>query len=120
MTNEFKAIDLDKKDVLWTYEPKRAQPFYGSAAVTDKLVVVGNRDKYIHALDRDKGALVWTFGTKGRVDSSPVIDQGRVYKVGAPPTAISTYSTLPRARNCKNWSWAAASSPARPSPIIVW
>jgi outer membrane protein assembly factor BamB len=70
---------LQRKDVLWTYEPKRAQPFYGSAAVADKLVIVGNRDKYIHALDRENGAIAWTFATKGRVDSSPVIAAGRVY-----------------------------------------
>ena len=79
MTNEFKAIDLRKKAVLWTYEPKRAQPFYGSAAVTDKLVVVGNRDKLVHALNRGKGDIAWTFPTKGRVDSSPVVDGSRVY-----------------------------------------
>ena len=35
MTNEVKGIDLVKKAVLWTYESQKAQPFYGSAAVTD-------------------------------------------------------------------------------------
>jgi outer membrane protein assembly factor BamB len=79
MTNEFKAIDLQKKAILWTYEPQRAQPFYGSAAVTEKLVIVGNRDKFIHALDRENGNLVWTFPTKGRVDGSPVVVGNRVY-----------------------------------------
>jgi outer membrane protein assembly factor BamB len=79
MTNEFKAIDLRKKAVVWTYEPKRAQPFYSSAAVTDKLVIVGNRDKLLHALKREHGDLAWTFPTKGRVDSCPVVDGNRVY-----------------------------------------
>jgi outer membrane protein assembly factor BamB len=79
MTNEFKAIDLRKKAVVWTYEPKRAQPFYSSAAVTDKIIIVGNRDKLLHALKRDRGELAWTFPTKGRVDSCPVVDGNRVY-----------------------------------------
>jgi outer membrane protein assembly factor BamB len=79
MTNEFKAIDLQKNVVLWTYEPDRAQPFYGSAAVTDKLVIVGNRNKSIYALDRDNKSVAWTFATKGRVDGSPVVASGRVY-----------------------------------------
>jgi outer membrane protein assembly factor BamB len=79
MANQVKAIDLVKNDVLWTYEPQRAQPFYASAAATDKLVIVGGRDKLVHALDRVKGTLAWTFPTKGRVDSSPVVAGNRVY-----------------------------------------
>src|SRR5207249_3622398 len=61
MTNQFLAIDLAKKEILWTYEPERSQPFYSSAAVTDKGVVVGGRDKLVHCLDRAKGTPLWTF-----------------------------------------------------------
>jgi outer membrane protein assembly factor BamB len=79
MANQVKAVDLVKNDILWTYEPNRAQPFYASAAVTDNLVIVGGRDKLVHALDRAKGTATWTFATKGRVDSSPVVVGNRVY-----------------------------------------
>jgi outer membrane protein assembly factor BamB len=79
MANQFQAIDLKKKDLTWTFEPERAQSFFASAAVTDKLVVVGCRDKYVYALDRLKGKEVWSFATKGRVDSSPVVVGNRVY-----------------------------------------
>jgi outer membrane protein assembly factor BamB len=79
MANQVQAIDLKKKDILWTFEPKRAQPFYSSAAVTEKLVVVGCRDRAVYALDRHKGTQVWSFATKGRVDSSPVVVGARVY-----------------------------------------
>jgi outer membrane protein assembly factor BamB len=79
MTNQVQAVDLTKKDIDWTFEPKRAQPFYSSAAVTDKLVIVGCRDRYIYALDRAKGTQAWSFGTKGRVDGSPVVVGTRVY-----------------------------------------
>src|SRR5436190_1537917 len=61
MNNEMQGIDLTKKDVQWSYAPKRAQPFYNSAAVTEKYVVAGNRDRSVHALDRKKGSVVWTF-----------------------------------------------------------
>jgi len=68
-----------KAQIAWTFEPQRSQPFYSSAAVTDKLVIVGGRDKLVHALDRAKGKEVWTFPTKGRIDSSPVVVGDRVF-----------------------------------------
>jgi outer membrane protein assembly factor BamB len=73
------GIDLTKKDVEWSYTPKRAQPFYSSPAVTQKLVVAGSRDRQVHAMDRAKGDLAWSFAADGRVDSSPVIVGKRVY-----------------------------------------
>ncbi|MBM4072783.1 MAG: serine/threonine protein kinase [Planctomycetes bacterium] len=73
MSNQFLAIDLKKKDIAWIYEPARAQGFYSSPAVTDKLILVGCRDRALHALDRVKGTKVWTFLTRGHVDSSPVV-----------------------------------------------
>ncbi len=79
MNSEMQGIDLKKKDVQWSYAPKRAQPFYSSAAVTDKLVVAGSRDRSVHAVNRATGEVVWNFATGGRVDSSPVIVGKRVY-----------------------------------------
>ncbi len=79
MGNQVLGIDWKKGAVEWTFQPKRAQAFYSSAAVTADLVVVGSRDKRIYALDRKSGAERWSFATGGRVDSSPVVDRGRVY-----------------------------------------
>ena len=74
------AVDWKKGEVaLDVRAEQRPQPFYASAAVTDKLVIVGSRDKRVHALDRDKGEEVWSFPTGGRVDSSPVVVGERVY-----------------------------------------
>jgi outer membrane protein assembly factor BamB len=79
MSNQVLALDLKKNEIAWSFEPKRAQPFYSSAAVTDKLVIVGCRNKLLHALDRAKGTEVWKFPTVGRVDSSPVVVGKRVF-----------------------------------------
>jgi outer membrane protein assembly factor BamB len=80
MTNDVVAVDLGKPVVAWTFQPeKRAQPFAGSAALTEKLVVVGSRDKRVYALDRATGKEVWNFTTDGKVDSSPVVAGTRVY-----------------------------------------
>lgn len=79
MTNFVQSVDLTKKALAWSYESKRGQPFFASAAVTDKLVIAGGRDKLLHALDRVKGEPLWTFPTKGRIDSSPVVAGPRAY-----------------------------------------
>jgi len=80
MTNQVQAVDWKKVEVAWTFEPaKRAQPFFASAAVTDRLVIVGSRDKDVHALDRQTGKEIWAFPTRGKVDGSPVVAGRRVH-----------------------------------------
>ncbi len=79
MSNTVLAIDIAKKDIAWGYESTRGQPFYASAAVTDKLVIAGCRDKRIYALDRAKGTEKWSFATEGRIEGSPVVVGSRVY-----------------------------------------
>jgi len=78
--NEVLAIDVAAKKPLWRYEHKeRHFPFYSTAAVVNGLVIVGGRDKMVHALDAGSGKAKWTFMTRARVDSSPVVVGGRVY-----------------------------------------
>jgi eukaryotic-like serine/threonine-protein kinase len=80
MNNEMLAISLKAQRIDWRFEaPKRKQPFYASAAVTDDLVIVGSRDKKVYALDRKTGEEKWSFLTENRVDSSPVVAGNRVF-----------------------------------------
>jgi outer membrane protein assembly factor BamB len=80
MGNSFLAVDWKKAAVEWSFRAeRRPEAFYSSAAVGGDLVVVGSRDKRVHALKRKDGTAAWSFLTGGRVDSSPVIDGGRVY-----------------------------------------
>ena len=59
--NQVIALDLGKKAVKWRYEhPDRKFPFYSSAAVIDGTMVLGGRDRMVHALDVATG--------KGEVD----------------------------------------------------
>jgi outer membrane protein assembly factor BamB len=78
--NEVLAFDLERKRRLWRYAPEDRQfPFYSSATIGNGHIVLGGRDKFVHALDANSGKAVWTFATRARVDSSPVIAAGRVY-----------------------------------------
>ncbi len=78
--SEVMAIDWKKQEVVWRYkDPVREFPYHASAAVTDKYVVVGGRDKQLHCIDRKTGKGIWTFQAQGRIDSSPVIVGKRVF-----------------------------------------
>jgi len=87
--NELLSVDVVKGAVDWRYRD-RAFPFMSSPAVTTNRVIVGSRDKRLHCVDRADGKGVWTFQTRGKVESSPVVagdrivvgsDDGRVYIV---------------------------------------
>ncbi len=77
--NEVLAVDISERRAIWQYLPRRQFPFYSSPAIADGRVVVGGRDKVVHALDTETGESAWTFEARSRVDSSPAISGGRVY-----------------------------------------
>ena len=79
--NQVLCIGLDRSaEILWQHEhPDRQFPFYASAAVTADIVVIGGRDKMVHALKPETGQPLWTYFAKSRVDSSPVIVGARVF-----------------------------------------
>ena len=70
--NEAVAFDVVGGKIAWVYED-RALPFFSSPAVNDRLVLIGSRDKNLHAIDRKTGQAVWKFQTGGRVEGSPVV-----------------------------------------------
>jgi outer membrane protein assembly factor BamB len=79
MANQFLALDWKQRKVLWQFEAQRSpQPFFACAAVTEELVVTGSRDKQVRAFQRSSGNVAWSFATKGKVDSSPVVARKRV------------------------------------------
>ncbi len=71
------AFSTRSGDILWKYR-KKSFPYFSSCAVTKKQVLIGGRDKALHAIDRKTGKGLWTFKTRGQVDSSPVVCDGKV------------------------------------------
>jgi len=73
-------VDLEARKIAWRYRhPERRFPFYSSCALGDGKVVLGGRDRIVHALDAATGREVWSFATRARVDSSPAIAGGRAF-----------------------------------------
>jgi len=81
--NTVLGIDVEDSKILWRYKHSdREFPFYSSPAVTSEVVVIGGRDKLVHAIDAKTGEGLWTYTTKARIDSSPVISGNRVFIAG--------------------------------------
>ena len=72
MSAEVLCIDLKQKKIAWKYKD-RAFPYESSPALTKDRVLIGGGDKRLHCLDRKTGEQVWTFATRGAVNSSPVV-----------------------------------------------
>jgi outer membrane protein assembly factor BamB len=79
MANQFLAVNWKKLEVVWKFEARRPQAFYASAAATATLVIGGSRDRHVYGLERTTGREIWSFATRNRVDSSPVVAGRRVY-----------------------------------------
>jgi outer membrane protein assembly factor BamB len=91
MSSTVLGVDWKQPKVVWTFEPEHTkQAFYSSPAVTDKLVVIGCRDKHVRALDRATGREIWDVVAAGQVDCSPVVVGSRVV-VGAKDRTGSLY-----------------------------
>ena len=75
------AFSSDGKKQLWKYEEvdQQSAMFYSSPAAAEGLIVIGCRDRQVHAIDAKTGKRAWAFKTKGDVDATAVISDGRVY-----------------------------------------
>lgn len=77
---EVLAVALDTGEIAWRYRhPKRQFPFFASAALTEDTLIIGGRDKIVHALSQKTGEPLWTHTTKSRIESSAVIVSGRAF-----------------------------------------
>ncbi len=78
--NEVIAINWKDLAVTWRYRSAVGEfPYHSSAALKEDRLLVGGRDKLLHCIDRKTGQEIWSFATRGRIDSSPVIARDRVF-----------------------------------------
>ena len=77
-------------------------------------VIVGGRDKAVHAIDAATGKSAWKFVTRARVDSSPAIAGGRVF-VGSSDGKLYVLDARPAQ---KKWEFDAGDA-LTASPAIA-
>lgn len=70
----FFAIDFVTAEVAWRSQAAvNGQSYRSSAAVADRLVIVGSRGKAVEAFSMHDGAKAWRRPARGKVDGSPVV-----------------------------------------------
>ncbi len=78
--NEVLGVDLNLGEIVWRYQhPTRQLPFFASAAVTDNIILIGGRDKMMHALTPEKGEPLWTYTAQTGIESSAVVVGKRAF-----------------------------------------
>jgi outer membrane protein assembly factor BamB len=112
---EVLALDLKQGKIVWRYSDPAGQfPFYSSPALSSGKVLIGGRNKLVHAIDAATGKPAWTFATRARVDSSPAVAGGRVY-IGS---ADNRFYVLDLASGSKLWEFDTGAS-ITASPAIA-
>ena len=77
---EILGVALDTGEIAWRYRhPKRQFPFFASATLTEDSVIIGGRDKMVHALSRETGEPIWAYTSKSSIESSAVITGTRAF-----------------------------------------
>jgi len=72
-------INWKEATVGWRFTEKRRREIRSSAAVTDKMVVVGSRSKNVYGIDPKTGLEIWKFTGRHGIESSPLIACDRVF-----------------------------------------
>lgn len=75
--NLFLCVDLRANTNRWLFRD-RSFPYFSSPAIIEDRVVFGGRDKKLHCVNRAEGKPIWSFATRGKVDSSPVVCDDKV------------------------------------------
>ena len=107
--------------VRWRYEhPVRKFPFYSSPAVHDGLVVIGGRDKIVHALDAATGKERWTYaaGVAHRLLAGHRRRRGFLATTGGEVLALDLASGK-RVWRCESGSSFAASPAVGAGKLVI-
>lgn len=75
----FFCINWRDAKIVWRKETTRGKSIRSSAAASDEYIVFGDQGRQVRALQPKDGTELWTFGTKKKVDSSPVLVGGRAF-----------------------------------------
>jgi len=72
------ASPAERPDELWRFEGAAGQ-YVGTGTVAGDLIVIGNGDGRVYALNVEDGAKVWEYATEDRVWAKPLVIDDRVY-----------------------------------------
>ena len=71
------AVKAKNGEKLWYYKAKKY--FYGTPAIADDIVYIGNKKKMLHAIDMASGKLKWSFKAQGVIRTTPAITEDTIF-----------------------------------------
>ncbi len=76
----FKAVDIEKKELVWTFDGGgQSLEFPGNAAVAPEIVVTGEKGRRVWGLNPQTGDVLWEQTVRSPVETGPVIVGDVVY-----------------------------------------
>ncbi len=108
-----RALDIETRQVLWEFDDVDGD-FNAPGAYADGLLVIGNGDGNVYALNGDNGTRVWTFATEERVWASPLVLSDTVYIAGLDHSLYAIDLLTGQER------WRFAAEGAMVSRPLVW
>lgn len=76
----FKAVDIEKKELVWTFDAGgQSLEFPGNAAVAPEIVVTGEKGRRVWGLNPQTGDVIWEQTVRSSVETGPVIVGDVVY-----------------------------------------
>ncbi|MFP4104547.1 MAG: PQQ-binding-like beta-propeller repeat protein [Phycisphaerae bacterium] len=108
----FSAVDLKTGELLWDFFDADGEYFQAGAVGKDH-VVVGNDDYSVYCLSRKDGKKLWSFPTRDKIGSTPVICHDKVV-VGAGDGNLYVLSLKD---GKKIWSYEIGDSASSPAVV---
>ena len=110
------CADLSPLRMLWSVsaDAQETVPLYASPALAKGCLLIAGRDNLVRGLSADSGKARWTFTTRGKVDSSPVVVGERVFF----GSADGTLYEVGLADGKKRWSYPTG-APILSSPAVA-
>lgn len=73
------AVDPTGPALLWSRKLSSIGDVESSVCTDDERLFVGTNDRFLYALDRSDGRILWKYATEGFVKSTPLCRGGRVF-----------------------------------------
>jgi len=80
MDGTYYSVRLSDAKIMWQrQEARQGAAIFASAAVVEDAVIFASRSNAVFRVNRDTGKEIWSFRTRGDVNSSPVVNGGDVF-----------------------------------------
>ncbi len=101
-------------DIKWEFgNNEKCGAFFSSPALNANNIIIGSRDKKLYCLNRTDGKLLWSFLTKGKIDSSPLICDDKVIVTSADGRIYMMSLNSGK----KSWQYEVGNEPTSPAVI---